>query len=151
MARLGSRQVSLRRVEAAHRHRRAGHGQSTLFVCSEEVRGRRRSHRRGIDGAVVDVARTRRGLLQQEGKRLRSALYLRVLTITHLHPEVVALLVGRGELNLPTGCRDNDALTEQTRGLDVRVLDCPHARDEYCCQLEVYASTVSHTALSRRL
>lgn len=50
---------------------------------------------------------------------------------THRHPEVVSLFVRSGELNLSSRGGNHDTLVEQASGLDVRVVNSSHARDEH--------------------
>lgn len=50
---------------------------------------------------------------------------------THRHPEVVSLFIRSGELNLSSRGSNHDTLVEQASGLNVRVVNSSHARDEH--------------------
>lgn len=50
---------------------------------------------------------------------------------THRHPQVVSLFVGSGELNLSSRGSNDDTLVEQASGLDVRVVNSSHTRNEH--------------------
>lgn len=62
---------------------------------------------------------------------------------TYRHPELMPLLCRCSDLNFSPRSRHDDTLGEQTRRLDVSVLDNLDVRDEHCylCQLHVHYLT----------
>jgi hypothetical protein len=81
-----------------------------------------RGQRAGLTGSSIPteiVSRRCRVLLLEEELKSR-------------HPQVVAVLTRRGELDVPSGSRHDDALGEESRWLNVRVVDLSNAGDEHC-------------------